>query len=144
MRLRDFAPLGDLKTVTFHSLQIGEAGNEVHQSPGGLRVIDHRDALNDFTETAALIKNLDLVIAVDTAVAHLAGAMGKETWTLLHFAPDWRWMLGREDSPWYPMMRLFRQRQRADWSDVVARVTSELRGRYSDPRRASASSASSS
>jgi len=65
------------------------------------------DELNDFTDTAGVIENLDLVISVDTAVLHLAGAMGKPVWALLTFAPDWRWMLNREDSPWYPTMRLF-------------------------------------
>jgi len=129
MRLADFAPLADVKATTFHSLQVGPAGDEVREAPGGLRVIDHRDELKDFPETAALIANLDLVITVDTAVAHLAGAMGKDTWTLLHFAPDWRWMLDREDSPWYPTMRLFRQCRRADWAAVVARLTTELRKR---------------
>ncbi len=86
------------------------------------------EALRDFADTAALIAQLDLVIAVDTAVAHLAGAMGKQVWVLLPHAPDWRWMLGREDSPWYPTMRLFRQSRPADWSTVIERVRNELIG----------------
>ena len=130
MRLADFAPLASAVSATFDSLQIGKAGDEVHTATSGLRVIDHRDQLTDFTQTAALIKNLDMIISVDTAVAHLAGALGKPTLTLLHFAPDWRWMLAREDSPWYPTMKLFRQPRRADWPDVVGRVASELKNGF--------------
>jgi len=86
------------------------------------------EELRDFADTAALIAQLDLVISVDTAVAHLAGAMGKPVWVLLPYAPDWRWMLDREDSPWYPTMRLFRQRRPGDWQPVVERVRGELLG----------------
>ncbi|MBN1819006.1 MAG: tetratricopeptide repeat protein [Sedimentisphaerales bacterium] len=83
-------------------------------------------ALNDFGDTAAVIASVDLVISVDTAVAHLAGALGKEVWTLLPFAPDWRWMLHRTDSPWYPTMRLFRQSAWGDWDSVFQKVLAEL------------------
>jgi tetratricopeptide (TPR) repeat protein len=85
------------------------------------------DALRDFADTAALIAQMDLVIAVDTAVAHLAGAMGKPVWVMLPHAPDWRWMLERDDSPWYPTMRLFRQPRPGDWRPVVERVRRQLR-----------------
>ena len=81
---------------------------------------------SDFADTAAAIANLDLVVTVDTSVAHLAGAMGKAVWTLLPFMPDWRWMLDREDSPWYPSMRLFRQRERKNWKPVIETVRAEL------------------
>lgn len=84
------------------------------------------DELGDFSDTAALIANLDLVITVDTAVAHLAGALGKPVWILLHFIQDWRWLLGREDSPWYPSARLFRQPARNDWDSVLRRLRREL------------------
>ncbi len=83
-------------------------------------------ALADFGETAAAISAMDLVIAVDTSVAHLAAALGRPTWVLLPFAPDWRWLLEREDSPWYPSIRLFRQPTRGDWDSVVRRVRAEL------------------
>jgi tetratricopeptide (TPR) repeat protein len=90
------------------------------------RILDHSFALNDFADTAALIANLDLVISVDTAVAHLAGAMAKPTWLLLPFAAEWRWMLDRVDSPWYPTMRLFRQERWGDWAGVMHRVAGVL------------------
>lgn len=86
----------------------------------------HAAAQTDFAETAALVAQLDLVICVDTAIAHLAGAMGKPVWLLLPYAPDWRWMLAREDSPWYPGMRLFRQRRAGDWDEVLERVHAAL------------------
>ena len=85
-------------------------------------------AQTDFAQTAALVAQLDLVICVDTSMAHLAGAMGKPVWLLLPYAPDWRWMLEREDSPWYPTMRLFRQQRAGDWDGVLARVAAALDG----------------
>jgi tetratricopeptide (TPR) repeat protein len=84
------------------------------------------DQLADFSDTAALIELMDLVLCVDTSTAHLAGAMGKPVWLLLPFNPDWRWLLEREDSPWYPTMRLFRQPAMGDWSSVLAKVKAEL------------------
>jgi tetratricopeptide (TPR) repeat protein len=87
---------------------------------------DLTDWLSDYAETAALIMALDLVISVDTSVAHLAGALGKPVWLLLPTDPDWRWMLGRSDTPWYRSMRLFRQKRRSDWSELLTRVFAEL------------------
>ena len=84
------------------------------------------DELQDFADTASVLALVDLVIAVDTSVVHVAGAMGRPTWVLLPFAPDWRWMLDREDSPWYPTLRLFRQPAIGDWDSVVARAAAEL------------------
>jgi ADP-heptose:LPS heptosyltransferase len=91
-----------------------------------LNIIDYTGDIDDFSDTAGIIMNLDLIISVDTAVAHLAGALGKTVWTLLPFAPDWRWMLNREDSPWYPTMRLFRQASPGDWGSVISKVHDEL------------------
>ncbi|MDH3240292.1 MAG: hypothetical protein OEO83_06470 [Alphaproteobacteria bacterium] len=81
----------------------------------------------DFDETAALIDHMDLVISVDTSIAHLAGAMGKPVWVLLPFVPDWRWLLDRGDSPWYPSARLFRQDEAGEWGAVMERVKSALK-----------------
>jgi ADP-heptose:LPS heptosyltransferase len=89
-------------------------------------IIDLTADLTDFNETAALLSCLDLVITVDTSVAHLAGAMGCPTWILLPYTPDYRWLLGRDDSPWYPTVRLFRQTETRDYGEVVDRVRSEL------------------
>ena len=82
--------------------------------------------LDDFEDTAALIQALDLVITVDTSVAHLAGALGKPVWILSRFDGCWRWLEDRDDSPWYPSARLFHQKQEGDWDEVVARVAAEL------------------
>ncbi len=88
-----------------------------------MNIVNLNNQLKDFADTAAAIDNLDLIISVDTAVVHLAGALGKPVWTLLPFVPDWRWMLERSDSPWYPSMRLFRQRQLHDWDGVFEQIT---------------------
>lgn len=114
------AQLAQVEGVTLISLQKGRSTSDL---PG---LVDWTAELNDFADTAALIQSLDLVIAVDTSVAHLAGALGKPVWVLLPFMPDWRWMHDREDSPWYPTMRLFRQNKLKDWQSVIARVREEL------------------
>ena len=88
-----------------------------------------RDAagrIRTFDDTAALLTELDLVITVDTALAHLAGAFGRPVWTVLSFAPDWRWLLGRSDTPWYPTMRLYRQAAPRDWSGVFGTIAADL------------------
>jgi hypothetical protein len=90
------------------------------------RVIDHSAALGDFADTAALLSLMDLVISVDTSVAHLAGALARPTWVLLPFNAEWRWLIGRADSPWYPTMRLFRQPAPGDWDAVLAAVMHAL------------------
>jgi ADP-heptose:LPS heptosyltransferase len=84
------------------------------------------DDVSDFADTASLVANLDLVISVDTSVVHLAGAMGKPVWILSRFDNCWRWLTEREDSPWYPTARLFRQTTSGDWNRVIARVTDAL------------------
>ena len=122
-----FSPLGKLKDVTFYSLQKGPPAEQAKNSPEGMIFVDYTDELHDFSDTAAFIENLDLVISVDTAVAHLSGALGKPVWTLLPFVPDWRWLLDREDSPWYPSMKLFRQPSLEDWKSVIDKVLDNLR-----------------
>jgi ADP-heptose:LPS heptosyltransferase len=83
--------------------------------------------MNNFADTAALIANLDLVVSVDTSIAHLAGALAKPVWVLLPYIPDWRWLLDRDDTPWYPTARLFRQDETRQWERVIARVHTALR-----------------
>jgi len=122
-----FSMLAQLDDIAFYSLQKGQAAEQAKNPPKGIRFIDYTEEIHDFSDTAALIENLDLVISVDTAVAHLAGALGKPVWTLLHFAPDWRWLLNREDSPWYPTMRLFRQSSLGDWGSVIDNISKELK-----------------
>jgi tetratricopeptide (TPR) repeat protein len=112
--------------ATFVSLQKDPRPNDTAVLRERSEIIDLTADLTDFTETAALVGCLDLVITVDTSVAHLAGAFGCPTWVLLPFTPDWRWLLDRDDSPWYPTMRLFRQTEAGDYSSVLDRVKGEL------------------
>lgn len=151
IKLSSFAGLLKMPEVTFYSLQKTGAGirgqvdttrfrgvrdkTEVENTKAmgryeGLNLIDAGPELTDFAETAALIANLDLIISVDTAVAHLAGAMGRPVWLLLPFAPDWRWMLGREDTPWYPGMKIFRQSSPGGWDGVLEDVRQELKEKF--------------
>lgn len=111
--------------AVFHSLQ-KDGSIPAAADAGTAHVVDHAFLLTDVMATAGLISHLDLVITVDTMVAHLAGALGKQVWLLLPFAPDWRWMAGRSDSPWYPGMRIFRQDRPGDWEGVVRAVAGEL------------------
>jgi hypothetical protein len=112
-------PLPVIPGVSFVSLQHGPADN-------GLDLPNLTPWMTDYAETAALVANLDLVVSVDTSIAHLAGALGKPALVLLPFAPDWRWMLGRSDSPWYHSVRLVRQTRAGDWSGVLAEVMAAL------------------
>lgn len=128
--LREFRPLADIDGVRLVSLQKHDGVDQLDSKPQDLIVerpslsFDETDA---FVDTAAMIANLDLVITSDTAIAHLAGAMGKPVWVALKRVPDWRWLLDRDDSPWYPTMRLFRQRKAGDWADVMQRIARALR-----------------
>lgn len=115
--------------VTLFSLQLGDAATELQTLPRSLRPVDLTGGIVDMADTAAIISHLDLIISIDTAVAHLGGAMGKPVWILLSRLADWRWMLEREDSPWYPTMRLFRQKTAGDWSGLIADVRSALSSR---------------
>jgi Flp pilus assembly protein TadD len=125
--LASLAPLAKVADVNLYSLQKGAAAAQASAPPAGMKLIDHTALLNDFADTAALIAELDLVISVDTAVAHLAGAMGKPVWLLLPYAPDWRWRLERDDSPWYPTMRLFRQKAAGNWQETTERTANALK-----------------
>lgn len=131
-RKRDCDPkilsvLCKIPEVTLYSLQKGPPAKIVKDLPDCSSLVDISNSLRDFGDTAAVIACMDLVISVDTAVAHLAGAMGKRVWTLLPYNSDWRWFLDRNDSPWYPTMQLFRQSQPGDWSAVIERVAEELK-----------------
>jgi len=125
--LAHLAPLAQARGVSFVSLQKGPPASEVHAPPPGLALLDFTDDLRDFTDTAALVANLDLVISVDTAVAHLAGAMGKPVWLMNRFDTCWRWLLNRDDSPWYPTLRLFRQPAPGDWDAVAMDIAVALK-----------------
>jgi ADP-heptose:LPS heptosyltransferase len=111
-----FAKLAAVKGVRLISLQKPEAHTDNERLPGLILPGDDFDAGPDsFADTAAVMQNLDLIVSCDTSIAHLAGALGRPVWVVLKDVPDWRWLLDRPDSPWYPTMRLFRQRQRGDW-----------------------------
>ncbi len=126
--LREFAPLAGIPGVQLISLQKGP-GVEQLRDAAGWNIIDLGSRLDDFADTAAVMKHLDLVISVDTAVVHLAGALGVPAWVALCTASDWRWLLDREDSPWYPTVRLFRQRRWGDWAGAFGRMADALRQR---------------
>jgi tetratricopeptide (TPR) repeat protein len=125
--LAQLSPLAAVEGVTFFALQKGAAVSEVERAPPGMTIEILAPLLGDFADTAAAIMALDLVISVDTSVAHLAGALGKPLWLLLPFAPDWRWLEARSDSPWYPTARLFRQSEPQRWESVVASVVEALK-----------------
>ena len=127
MRLDILEPLLQAPGVTFYSLQlrVSLADKAKMKRPANLR--DLQGQVTDFLDTAGLLNQMDLLISVDTAVAHLAGALGRRVWTLIQYAPDWRWFLEKPDTIWYPTMRLFRQAERGKWEPVVQRVAAELR-----------------
>ena len=139
MTIDALAPLLATQGVTFVSLQVGE---RARQLAGRTDIVDLADWLTDLVETAAVVANLDLVIAVDTAVAHLAGALGRPTWIMIPRQPDWRWMLRRNDSPWYASVRLFRQTGPDGWQPVIRRVATALRRFAADRRHAGKEGAS--
>lgn len=126
LQLGQLLPLFGVQGVGFINLQMDDRAAQIQELSAGQRILDPSGSIADFADTAALVAELDLVIAVDTAVAHLAGALGKPVWVLLPFSPDWRWLLGREDSPWYPTMRLFRQQRAKEWEPVIAEVRKQL------------------
>jgi tetratricopeptide (TPR) repeat protein len=123
--LRLLQPLWDVAGISWFSLQVGDRSGDI-SFLDNVKIADLSPWLADFAETAAAVCQLDLVISVDTSVAHLAGALGRPTWLLLTYAAEWRWLLDRDDSPWYPTARLFRQRQAGDWPGLAREVAAAL------------------
>jgi len=127
MSLETLQPLLNLshtQEIAFFSLQIGERG--LTESDKDLPIIDLNPHIDDFSDSAAAIDALDLVISVDTSTVHLAGAMGKPVWLMIPVSPDWRWMLDRTDSPWYPTLRIYRQKELANWETVINQIVTDL------------------
>jgi hypothetical protein len=122
----DFRPLADISGIQFVSVQTGPAAAQAADGPP--EMVDAGSHLTDFADTAGLLMNLDLLISVDTAAVHLAGAMNRPAWAMLQFMPDCRWQLARGDSPWYPSARLVRQRHHGEWRDAVSAVKTALAG----------------
>jgi tetratricopeptide (TPR) repeat protein len=129
--LHEFAPLSQFPGVRLISLQKNFGTEQLARRPTGMTVetpgYEFDEGVDAFIDTAAMMVNLDLVVTSDTSIAHLAGALGRPVWVALKYVPDWRWLLDREDSPWYPSMRLFRQTKVGDWPGVVNQITSSLR-----------------
>ena len=130
-RLSQFEAVARRPGIRLLSLQKFDGSEQLGEVEGRFAVTDLGSRLDDMMDTAAVMKNLDLVIVVDSALAHLAGALGVPVWVALPFAPDWRWLRGRDDSPWYPTMRLFRQRRWGDWDEVFERIEAELESGWS-------------
>jgi tetratricopeptide (TPR) repeat protein len=127
-QLADFLPLAAFPGVTLYSLQKGERAKDRVEQASGVLIRDLGTGCREFADTAKIMQQLDLIITVDTAVGHLAGALGRPVWVLIPFSPDWRWLLGREDTPWYPTMRLFRQQRPGEWGETFGRVRDALAG----------------
>lgn len=125
-KLTDFETLLKIDGVAFYSLQKDLPSGEIRNLSTEINMVNLDDQLRDFADTAAVLSNLDLLISVDTAVAHLAGALGIAVWTMIPFAPDWRWLLNSDKTPWYPSMRLYRQRKPGDWKGVIDCIVCDL------------------
>jgi tetratricopeptide (TPR) repeat protein len=127
LNLEQLAPVLQTPNVTFYSLQVPMPERDQLSARSFPQLVNPAEPFNDFLDTAATVAQMDLIICVDTAVAHLAGALAKPVWNLIPHSPDWRWFLERPDTVWYPTMRLFRQPQRNQWPPVIAQVAEELR-----------------
>jgi len=125
MALADLAPLAQ-PGVTFLALQKGPAAAQAASPPAGMNLLSLSDEIADFEDTAAILSIADVLVSVDSSPVHLAGALGRPAWVMLPFVPDWRWLLERNDSPWYPDVRLFRQPGPDDWGPVLNAVAGEL------------------
>jgi hypothetical protein len=126
MSPRDFAPLFKVQGYAFHALQYGHDGRDLAPFFKDGQARDLSTLMGDFLRNAALVARLDMIVTIDTYLAHLAGAMGKPVWVMLPFSADWRWGVGRNDCAWYPGMRLFRQPKPGDWKSVVSEVARAL------------------
>ncbi|HCS55007.1 tetratricopeptide repeat protein [Rubinisphaera sp.] len=124
MSLETLFPLSEIPDIRWVSLQMDADDDELKTWPG--EIISAKDKVKDFADTAAILQEIDLLITVDTAICHLAGAMQRPVWNMLPHTPDWRWHLNREDSPWYPSMQLYRQPRWGDWKAVVEKIAAEL------------------
>jgi ADP-heptose:LPS heptosyltransferase len=127
INLARLKPLTDIDGVTFISLQKGPATEQIGAYFGRAPLVNLGPEIGDFGESAAVIDELDLMVSVDTSVGHVAGAIGKPAWVMLPYAPDWRWLRERADTPWYPSMRLFRPPAPKDWDSVINTVAEALR-----------------
>lgn len=127
IKLHELAPLAQVPNIRFFSLQKGEPAKDAQNPPAGMELSDWTADLSDFADTAALVSNLDLILTADTAPAHLAGALAKPVWVLIPANPDWRWLLHRNDSPWYPTMKLIRKTALGDWAPAIQQAADALR-----------------
>lgn len=125
--LAPFAPLAGVGGCSFLSLQKGPRAAEAGNPPPGLNLVDLGPEIEDFDDTAAILRLADLLISVDSSPVHLAGGLGRPAWVMLPHLAEWRWLLEREDSPWYPSLRLFRQERPGDWAGVMNRIAAGLR-----------------
>src|SRR5262249_4354174 len=121
-QLHEFLPILSIPELTFYSLQKGQRHEDLADLPSHIQIEDLAPQLDDFGDLGVIIDQLDLVISVDSPTAHMAGAFGKKTWTLLSHVADWRWTLESDSTTWYPTMRLFRQTRPGDWTGVIERV----------------------
>jgi hypothetical protein len=124
--LKTFAPLASIPGVSYVSLQKGKQGAETPASPDGMSMVDWTAEIEDFADTASLLSLLDLIITIDTSVAHLAGALALPVWTLIPAMPHFYWGASGERTPWYPTMRLYRQRELYKWEEPVAAMAKDL------------------
>ena len=127
MKLSDFAPLAH-PNIQFIAIQKGPPATQALTPPEGMNILSLDQEIKDFDDTAAILCVADLLISVDSSPVHLAGALGRPAWVMLPLVPDWRWLIGREDTPWYPTVRLFRQTERGNWLGVLDRLSDALKG----------------
>jgi hypothetical protein len=132
LEMAELARLLEVPAVRYFSLQKTQSGSAVKSESHVIPFDDFTGELNDFADTAALVSNLDLVISVDTSVAHLCGALGTSVWLLARYDADWRWLLDRSDSPWYPSMTIFRQSAPGNWDELIAQVVAALHAEIND------------